>query len=555
MQCFLPDQAPPGVRVVGAANGTASLAETFRDARDAAESMVGQLGGTVRPQELPAVTRATVAAPEVAYLPPRKHGRQWLDLLHDVTLDDAALAVREGFERVELFKRYTTTGMAADQGKTGNLNAFIALGELTGRPAGEVGVTTFRPPYVPVTMATLAGPVRGERYRPHRYLPADDLHRRLGACFEDYGWMRPDAYPGERESLAAASRREVLAVRRGVGVFDNSPIGKIEIHGPDAAPFIDRFYANDMASLAVGRARYGLMLNENGVIIDDGVVLRLGTNRFLLNTTSAGAGHVTAMLEEWLQCEWPEFRVAVDDMTTQWACFTVAGPAARATLGRLAPAGAWSADAMPHMSVTDCEIAGWPARVARVSYSGETSFEVSVPARKGPALLAALLRAGETDGIVPYGIEALMVLRLEKGYFHVGTDTDGTTSPDDVGWGEAARRKPGDFIGRRSLERAANRATGRRQLVGLELEGGAGLGRPGGHLLSLPEGNSRSASQGWLTSLADSPTLGRTIGLGMLKDGRGRLGERLQIVDAGRTCLARVVAPNFYDPRGERLRG
>ncbi len=285
---------------------------------------------------------------------------------------------------VEHFKRYTTTGMSVDQGKTGNLNAFIVLGALTGRQTGEVGTTTFRPPYSPVTLGAIAGRNTGEFYAPRRYLPAHPVHEQLNARIEDYGWQRPDYYPQQGESAEEAIRREVLAVRSHVGVFDNSPIGKLEVRGPDAAEFLHRLYINNVLSLAPGRARYGLMLNENGVIIDDGVFTRLSENHFLVNTTSAGVARIGALMEQWLQCEWTELKVLVDDVTTQWANFTIAGPRARDVLVDLGTDLDISAEALPHMAAATGAVAGLDATghsrqlqrrtQFRGEYSGRTGF-------------------------------------------------------------------------------------------------------------------------------------------------------------------------------------
>lgn len=554
-QSFLPARLPAGLAVVGSANGTQGLQRTLEEAARTAQAICSRLERPAPACPLPRVTAGPVEAGPVAALPLRTaRRRQWIDLAHDVTVDDAELAVREGFVAVEHFKRYTTTGMALDQGKTGNLNAFHVLGGLTGRATGEVGVTTFRPPYVPVTLGVLAGRRRGDFYAPRRILPAHRVHQRLGARFEDYGWQRPDCYPHPGESLTDAIRREVRTVRNGVGVFDNSPIGKLEVRGPDAATFLGRVYVNRVDNLPPGRARYGLMLNENGVIHDDGVFVRWAEDRFTLHTTSAGATRVCALLEEWLQCEWPQLQVLVDDLTSQWANFTVAGPRSREllqTLGTdidLAPA------TLPHMAAVSGRVAGFPVRVVRVSFSGELSYELNVAAGHAEHLLERLLEAGAPLGVAPYGIESLMVLRLEKGYLHVGSDTDGSSTPDDVGWGPVARARAGDFIGKRSLQRSGNLDPDRRQFVGLEpLQPDRPL-RPGAHLLTGPEAHPPGDSQGWLTSACWSPTLERWIALGVLRGGRSRLGEVLTACDEEIRSPVRVVSPVFYDPANERLK-
>jgi sarcosine oxidase subunit alpha len=348
----------------------------------------------------------------------------------------------------------------------------------------------------------------------------------------------------------------VLAVRRAVGLFDNSPIGKLEVFGPDAATFLERLYINAVGSLAVGRVRYGLMLNEKGVIVDDGVFARLSEDHFLVNTTSAGVSSVRETMEEWLQCDWPDLDVLVDDVTTQWCNFTLAGPQARTVLATVLEAtGAhFDQDPMqiPHMTACSGTIDGKAARILRVSFSGEASFEINAPARMAGTLWQRLLAAGAPQGIAPYGIEALMLLRAEKGYLHIGTDTDGTTLPGDVGWGEVALRKPSDYIGRRSLLLEAARDPERRQFVGLESIDGAPL-TVGGHVL-LGEGRRPPArTDGWVTYAAHSPTLGNPIALATVRAGRRNLGEIVTVCDEAGQRRARIVQPAFYDPANRRL--
>ncbi len=554
-QSFVPDRLPAGITVAGAANGSATLAETLAGAAQATRAICEALGCTATPAAVPAITRRIVESPDVAAPElQRVRRRQWIDLAHDVTVSDAELAVREGYVSVEHFKRYTTTGMSVDQGKTGNLNAFIVLGALTSRSIGEVGTTTFRPPYAPVSLGALAGYRKDEFYSPRRYLPAHALHVELGAAFQDYGWQRPDCYPRDGESHLQAIHREVRAVRTTAGVFDNSPIGKIEVYGPDAADFLERIYINRVTTLAIGRARYGLMLNENGVIIDDGVFTRLAEDHFLVNTTSGGVARIAAMMEEWLQCEWPQLRVLIDDVTTRWANFTIAGPRAREVVAALGTHADLSATSLPHMAAACGTVAGLEARIVRVSFSGEASYEVNIPARQAPEFLRAALETGAPFGIEPYGVEALMLLRLEKGYLHVGSDTDGSSTPDDVGWGHVARGKASDFIGRRSLSRPANLDPERKQLVGLEPLDPAQEVRPGGHLLIGTARQAPAVTDGWITSAAFSPTLGRYVALAVLRAGRAKMGETVTVCDESKRYEMRVVSPVFYDPDHERLK-
>jgi len=549
---FRPQESKPPLQAIGALNGCTSLDASFADAIDAIHRVLAHAG---IPDELlvarPAVQEAPLA-PEagVAPRPREESGRQWLDLLHDVTVADAEIALAEGYEHIEHLKRYTTCGMAVDQGKTSNLNALLTVAEMTARSPSEVGSTTYRPPYTPVTLGALAGRQLGPRYAPKRLLPAHAEHEALGAhWWEAGGWMRPACYLRKGENVAQAVQREAAAVRAGVGVFDASPLGKIEVTGPDAAKFLDRFYVNNVAKLEDGRVRYGLMLNENGVVIDDGTVARLGREHFVVTTTSGGATRIAAWLEEWRQCEWPNLEVFVSPVTTQWATFAVAGPRARQLLARFRTDIAFDWRSMPHMSLREGRFAGVPARLYRVSFSGELGYEVNVPARYGAALWTELLKAGTDFGVTPYGVETVLLLRLEKGYLHVGVDTDGTTAPADVGWGEIAAKRKADFIGKRSLARPDNKRADRLQLVGLT-DADAAVLVPGAHL-RLP--GTTEGTDGWVTSASHSPALGKTVALALLRGGRARHGEKLTLHDLDRTSAATIVSPTFLDPEGKRL--
>jgi sarcosine oxidase subunit alpha len=549
---FLPQDSRPPLQAIGSLGGCTTLEASFADAIDAVHRALAHAG---RPDELmvarPIVQEAPLSA--VAGVPPRvasESGRQWLDYLHDVTVADAEIALAEGYEHIEHLKRYTTCGMAADQGKTSGLNALLAVAEMTAKSPAEVGTTTFRPPYTPVTLGALAGRQLGPRYAPKRLLPAYAEHEALGAhWWEAGGWMRPACYPRKGESAAQAVQREAAGVRAGVGVFDASPLGKIEVTGPDAAKFLDRFYVNNVARLEDGRVRYGLMLNENGIVIDDGTVARLGREHFIVTTTSGGAARIAAWLEEWRQCEWPNLEVFVSPVTTQWATFAVAGPRARQLLARFRTDIAFDWRSMPHMSLREGKFAGVSARLYRVSFSGELGYEINVPARYGPALWTELLKAGTDFGVTPYGVETVLLLRLEKGYLHVGVDTDGTTAPADVGWGAIAAKRKSDFIGKRSLARPDNQRADRLQLVGLT-DAEAALLVPGAHL-RLP--GTTEGSDGWVTSASHSPALGKTIALALLRGGRARVGEKLAVHDLDRSCAATIVSPTFLDPEGKRL--
>ncbi|MGH8250579.1 MAG: sarcosine oxidase subunit alpha family protein [Steroidobacteraceae bacterium] len=552
-RAFLPLDPQAPLLSTGAAAGRVTLADSLADAMRAAERVLEYAGvaatALIRPPVVmePPVTASVGPARSVAM--DHSH-RQWLDFLYDVTVSDVELALSEGFEDIELLKRYTTAGTAVDQGKTSNLNTLLTVAELTGRNPAEIGTTTYRPPYTPVTLGALAARQVGERYAPRRLLPAHLEHEAMGAhWWEAGGWMRPACYPGARETVHEAVQREAAAVRAGAGIFDASPLGKIEVTGTDAAPFLDRFYVNQVATLESGRVRYGLMLNEHGVIIDDGTIGRLGRDRFLITTTSGGAGRIAQWLEEWRQCEWPDLKVFITPVTTQWACIAVAGPRARDLMMRFETDIALDAKSFPHMSLREGRLAGVRTRLYRVSFSGELGYEINVPARHGPALWRALIAAGSEFGVSPYGIETVLLLRLEKGFLHVGVDTDGTTIPADVGWGDVARRKKGDFIGKRSLRRNDSLRTDRLQLVGLTADD-PGILVAGAHL-RLP--GTTQGTDGWVTSAAKSPALGRPIALAMLRGGRARNGELLTVHDLDKQCAAMVVATTFYDPQSKRL--
>jgi sarcosine oxidase subunit alpha len=527
---------------IGAAAGVFALSAALGDGVRA-----GAPGTTLHPQvegEGPAWTLEPLWRVDAA-------GKAFVDFQNDVTSSDIALSAREAFVSVEHLKRYTTLGMAPDQGKTSNVNALAIMAELTGRSIPQTGTTRFRFPYTPASFGVLGGRNRGQLFKPLRRLPTHQRQVAAGAVFEEYGdWLRPAYYPRDGETPHAAEQREALVVRQSVGLFEGSPLGKIEVIGPDAAEFLDRVYANTMSNLKIGRARYGLMLNELGVLIDDGVTLRLADDHFLVGTTGAGAATISAWLEEWLQCEWLELNVLTAPMSTSWAVLTLSGPKARSVIEAVGvdfPVG--PAD-FPHMTFREGRVAGIPARVVRASFTGEVSYEINVPASHAIELWDALVAAGEPYGLTPVGIDAWMLLRTEKGFLHVGADTDGSTAPGDVGWGHVLKRKH-DFIGRRSLTRVDNLRPGRLEFVGLEAVDSNDPLPIGAHVRARSVGD---GSEGYVTSTGFSPILGRGVALGMVRDGRSRVGEELEIVspdNLGRRVL--VTQPGAYDPKGERL--
>ena len=543
---FVPDGAAPGLVSVGACAGVFARGPAVSHAAETGEALAlgrappqAPIGGAGRSD---AITRVRDVK-----------GKQFVDLQNDVLAEDVALAARENYRSVEHLKRYTTTGMGTDQGKSSNINALILMGEYTSQAPSQVGTTRFRPPFAPVTLGLIAGRRVGALYRPLKRLPAHDWHAAHGALFETFGdWCRPAAYPRPGETLEASAQREARIVRKCAGLLDGSPLGKLEVFGPDAARFLDLMYVGTISTLRIGQARYGLLLNENGTLVDDGIVARLSGQRYWVNTTTAGFDRTAAAFEEWLQCEYADFKVVITPVTSRWANITVAGPRAWEWLARLGFEAALAPAAMPHMTLRDSALDGVPLRVLRASFSGELGYEVNLPADHAAALLARLwAHAGEL-GAALYGIEALQVMRVEKGYIHIGTDTDGTTLPADVGFARGIERKTAPFVGRRSLLRPASRDPTRLQLVGLV---------PLDERTQLPVGAQialrppPTLTEGHVTSSYRSPELGIPVALALLKGGSQRTGEELRVHHLGTTIAARVVKLPFVDPAGERVHG
>jgi len=547
---FVPDIGSQPIYPAGSLNGIFDTDSCVRDGREAGEA--ASEPSRARPGARTSRTEVGTGAVEPLAVVRQAEGRIWVDFQNDVTVSDIELAARENLVSVEHVKRYTTLGMAVDQGKTANTDGPTVLAEATNRSVAEVGTTRFRPPYVPVTIGLFRGGSVGDRFRPRRLLPAHDQHLAHGGKLVEYGgWERPAYYSRARETAQQSIRREALCVRNAVGLFDASPLGKIVVSGPEAKTLVGRIYANSMHSLAPGCGRYGLMLNEEGIIIDDGVALRLDRSRYLIGTTSAGAGRIADWLEEWHQCEWHDLRVAIAVETTAWTTVTVTGPKAREVITSLGTDIDLRPETLPHLGVREGLVAGVQGRIARVSFTGEVSFEISVAWDLGAALWGRLLDVGASFGIAPVGVEAWMLLRTEKGFLHVGADTDGTTTPDDVGWGRAVERRSDEFIGRRSLSRPENRRPDRLQFVGIEPADGPGPLVVGSHILA--PGPGKPKSEGFVTSACDSPILGRWIGLALVRSGRQRFGEVLETQDLGRRGRVRLVEPGWYDRAGERL--
>jgi len=485
-----------------------------------------------------------------------KGGKAFHELQNDSTVADIHLAAREGYGAVEHLKRYTTTGMGTDQGKTSNVNALAVMADIRGTTIPEVGTTTFRAPYTPVTFGAIGGRNVKEGFEQARPTPMHPWHVANGVVFEDVGdWKRPWYYLEDGEDMHAAVMRECKVVRASVGVLDASTLGKIDIQGPDAAEFLNRIYTNAWTKLGVGKARYGLMLNEQGFIFDDGVTTRLGDNHFHMTTTTGGAARVMGWLEEWLQTEWPEMRVYCTSVTEQWAVASISGPRARDLMAELTDIDL-DPQTFTHMSMREGDVAGVKARLYRISFTGEMGFEINVPAAYGLHLWETIMALGAKYDICPYGTEAMHVLRAEKGYIIVGQDTDGTITPMDAGMDWIVSKKKGDFIGRRSFARADTSRPGRKQLVGLLAENPAFVIPEGAHLVEELKPKPPMKTVGHVTSSYMSPSLDRSIALALVEGGLDRMGDTVTIaLHGGGGCRAVVTDPVFLDKKGERLNG
>ncbi|MEL7275465.1 MAG: sarcosine oxidase subunit alpha family protein [Pseudomonadota bacterium] len=560
-----PDRPPTGaegagfVIAAGSANGHLGTTAAAEDAVAAGQRAAGEAGGTAPPDTaVPEVTEIPEEPLEPVWLMPqgaskKLRAKAFLDYQNDVKVADVQLAAQEGFESVEHAKRYTTLGMATDQGKLSNINGLATLSHALNADIPQVGTTTFRPPYTPISMGAIAGEARGPLFKPTRKTPMDAWHETNGAQWEPVAeWRRPYCYRQKGESTKDAVMREIRATRTGVGMLDASTLGKILVTGPDAGNFLDLVYTNMMSTLKPGRCRYGLMCTENGFLFDDGVVARIDEQTFLCHTTSGGSDRVHGWFEEWLQTEWWDLQVFTANLTEQYAQVAVVGPQARTVLGSLGGLDV-SAEALPFMGWAEGTLAGIPARVFRISFSGELSYEVAVPAGQGQAFWDAVREAGAPHGITPYGTEALHVMRAEKGFIMIGDETDGTVIPQDLGLSWAVSKKKADFIGKRAQERSHLTDPNRKQLVGLETLEPQTVLPDGAHAVEGTRKDGKPQMIGHVTSTYYSPTLDRSIAMALIKGGARRMGEVLEFpVEKDRTIRARVVDPVFYDKEGAR---
>lgn len=554
---FTPGDSVQRERSAGACRGKFGLAAALGEGAEAGAEAAMRAGFANVRAHRPALVRAPVASGGVTgTLPqPATSGPMaFVDFQNDVLAKDIRLAVREGMRSIEHVKRYTTTGMATDQGKTSNLNALAIAARQLGKSVPEVGLTTFRQPYTPVTFGAFAGASRGKLFDPVRTTPIHGWAESQGAVFEDVGlWKRAHYFPLDGEDMHAAVARECRQVRTSVGLFDASTLGKIEVVGADAARFLDRIYTNPVRRLEPGRCRYGLMLSEAGFVIDDGIVARLAEDRFHLTTTTGGAPRVLHHMEDYLQTEWPDLDVWLTSTTEQWAVIAVQGPRAREVIAPLVQDCDLSPAAMPHMSIREARVCGCPARIMRVSFTGELGYEINVPADYGRAVWEALWRDASRIGGIAYGTEAMHVLRAEKGYIIVGQETDGTVTPDDLGMSWAVGKAKADFVGKRSLSRPDMRRTDRKQLVGLLTQKPDTVLDEGAQITASANPPRGTPALGHVTSSYRSPAAGRSIALALLSGGRARVGETLHVPMPGGTIAVTVTDPVFHDRDGGRI--
>jgi heterotetrameric sarcosine oxidase alpha subunit len=564
LTAFIPHTARAAIAAAGAANGEFTLAGALAQGRAAGEEAAQRAGfalaastganAPVCEPEAPPRIEPLWQAPEAA-----SRGKRFVDFQDDVAVDDIELAHRENFRSVEHLKRYTTLGMGTDQGKTSNVNGLAIMAALRNESIPAVGTTTFRPPYTPVALGLFAGAETGKHQTPVRRTSLHAWHTLCGATMTTVGhWLRPRAYPLLDESFDSAWRRESLAVRNAVGLVDVGTLGKIDVQGPDAQEFLQRVYCNNFANLAVGRLRYGLMLREDGIVMDDGTVARLAEEHYVLSTTTVNAGKVQSQFEWLLQVAWPELRCHAVSVTEQFAQFALAGPQARTVLAALLPHSDVSDAALPHLGILQTAVDGTPVTVYRMSYSGERAYEIAVGADCGEALWTRILECGEPFGITPYGTEAMGVLRIEKGHV-AGNELDGRMTAADLGLGKLAR-KAGGFVGAALARRSGLVDPQRPAFVGLVPVDGKSPIRAGSQLVAS-EQEARAggvvAKQGFVSSATPSEFLGHPIALGFLENGSARHGEELVAASpiSGDFVRVRVVPPVFVDPDNARLKG
>jgi len=553
-QVFIPNIYPSKQISIGSANGDFELDKIIKNASNDVKEFLNIDSSDF--DNLSVVTSIETSKKNIWLLPSDKSigkTKPFVDYQNDATAKDIKLALREGFRSIEHVKRYTTTGMGTDQGKLGNMHALGIIADTTGVKMGEVGTTTFRPPYTPLTFGTIVGRNVGEYFDAFRRTPMNDWHINNKAEFENVGqWKRAWYYPQNNETMHEAVQRESLATRESAGILDASTLGKIDIQGSDASEFLNRVYTNAWSKLGIGKCRYGLMLNEDGMVYDDGVTTRLGENHYIMTTTTGGAANVMGKLEDYLQTEWPELEVYLTSVTDHFATATIGGPNSKKILNKLIPELDLSDENFPHMSFKETKIGKIKCRIMRISFTGELSYEINIQANYGKSLWEQCMDAGKEFNITPYGTETMHLLRAEKGFIIVGQDTDGTMTPIDLQMDWVVSKKKYDFIGKRSLYRSDTMKEDRKQLVGLITENPKEVLEEGSQIVS--ELNQKPVEMlGHVTSSYYSPNLKKSIALAVVRGGKNMLGKKLFVPMEDRSINITVVDPIFLDKENKKL--
>jgi sarcosine oxidase subunit alpha len=558
LQCFVPGERTQANVSAGACNGKQSLQACLEDGLDAGLKAVSNCGFEPPALDVPSAADDGGRALEPLWRVPAERdpdrcAKQFLDFQNDTSVSDVRLAAREGYRNVEHVKRYTALGFGTDQGKLGNINGMAVLAEYLDKPIPEIGTTTFRPAYTPTTFGTMAGDSVGDLYDPVRKTAMHEWHEQYGAPMENVGqWHRPWYFPRPGEDIDTAVARECRAVRNSLGIMDASTLGKIDACGPDVVKFLERIYTHNVGKMAIGRCAYGIMLGEDGMLMDDGVMARVGESRFYLTTTTGGAANVLSWLELWLQTEWPDLEVYLTSLTDHYSTIAVAGPNSRRVLEKIGCNVDLGKESFPFMTVKDAHLGGLPVQLFRVSFSGELAFEINISSQHALSMWEQVMAAGEEFDVTPYGTESMHVLRAEKGFVIVGQDTDGSVTPVDLrmNW---LLSKDKDFLGRRSLARPDCLRSDRKQLVGLLSDDGRTVLPEGTQLLDDPQAPVPVPMCGHVTSSYMSACLGHPIALALVAGGHARKDATIYAAVPDRDPVpVRIVSPVFYDPKGER---
>ena len=558
IDAFIPDKSKQNEKTIGAANGSFTLKETIESGFKTGSELSSKITDKNNENKIPTVTETKYGVHDKFWcmpLPKNEHPKRFVDFQNDVAVSDIEIALREGYRSIEHVKRYTTLGMATDQGRTSNLNGLQMVSNIENKIVPEVGHTTFRPPFTPITIGTIVGREVGMEFMPTRKTPMHEWHEKNNAVFVDAGaWKRPRYYKQGNETLLEASKREAKNVRENVGICDVTTLGKIDIKGPDAAEFLNRVYTNAWLKLPVGKARYGVMLREDGMIMDDGTTTRISENHYHMTTTTAQAANVLSHLEYYLQIVWPELNVNVVSTTEQWAGAAIAGPKSRDMLSKLFPDLDVSNEALPFMGYIESNLFGVPARIFRISFSGELAYEVNVESNYGLFMWEKMMEIGQEFNNQPYGTEALSTLRIEMGHV-AGPELDGRTIPQDVSLDGLVSKKK-DFIGKNSLDKEAFTLENRQKIVGLVPTDRKSSIPEGSHLVENEKAKLPNPKLGHVSSSCWSVENNNPFSLAIVNDGKNMIGKKLFAVSPlkNTSIEVEIISSHYVDPEGKRVR-